>query len=93
MKRATIEGKEVKCLLEKTWPPHWAKMGTAESLRKNLSSEDYERGRNWETICGLQAMAEKCLSCKYVRDTAGKILNADPQHKPIDVEPLRRKSG
>lgn len=87
------DGRVLSCMLDKTWPPHWAKFGTAEQLRDTLTPIDYQRGLTWETVCGLTSMKEeKCLSCVYVK-VDGKLVNNTAGKLKLNYEPMRDKHG
>ena len=65
----------ISCTHARTWPPKWARLGTALELRAHFTQEEFERARTWETVCGLKAMdPEKCLRCPYALREDGKPL-------------------
>lgn len=56
----------VHCKHSNIWPPHWAKFGTAQSLKWRFNNTQYERARTWETVCGLMEMEQsKCKTCPH----------------------------
>lgn len=63
----SVEGKEIRCQHADTWPPGWARLGkTVSELRAYFTTEEYERAKTWEKVCGLRVMnAEKCPTCPH----------------------------
>ncbi len=62
-----VGGKEIRCQHADVWPPGWARLGkTALELRVYFTTEEFERAKTWEKVCGLLQMDEgKCPTCPY----------------------------
>jgi hypothetical protein len=73
------------CKHARMWPPLWSRKGaTAAEVRSTMEPEQYEKARTWEKVCGLQAMQEdKCLSCPYVIDETGALVNGKRSTMPV----------
>lgn len=73
---------EITCCHADVWPPAWSKFGLpAVAWRDRFTTEQYERARTWETVCGLQEMSEaRCPTCPHVRLLDGSSVRPSMRH-------------
>lgn len=74
----------ITCRHARIWPPARAVL-LDESIEEqramgDITTEEYERLRTWQRVCGLKAMnAEKCPACPHAIDEDGKQYIDNPR--------------